>query len=353
MYRRLATVAPPRFINQLTAAYRRRNTESNFAEGQITGLFKKDPVEYYRNRLRILSKPFPLENKPSDKRMCSLFYLTTENKSEMQYAIYKYDYLSAIYPQIPVLLIDSEIDSEILYLIQFVENRNGFAIWNHERLPIEQFLKNFLKDSWWPKHCIFDSPAMYNPENVKKVCLRNDLVINFATSLQKIKVCESIPSSSETITNVNPQVSIVIPVYNNWKYTEKCLRILLQENKNQTTFEIIVVDNASEDDTSKKIIDLMKKHTNLRLISNDENEGFAHACNQGAREAKGDFVLFLNNDTEPIGDWLDKMVEAARLYNNVGAVGAKLLYPDTKTIQHAGVAIDNQPHVTRRVEELL
>jgi GT2 family glycosyltransferase len=76
----------------------------------------------------------------------------------------------------------------------------------------------------------------------------------------------------------------------------------------------------------------------LRAILNTENTGFAAACNQGARAARGKYVVFLNNDTEVQSNWLGPLFSLAEADPAVAAVGSKLLYPDG-TIQHAGVAL--------------
>ncbi|MBC8097052.1 MAG: glycosyltransferase, partial [Akkermansiaceae bacterium] len=128
-------------------------------------------------------------------------------------------------------------------------------------------------------------------------------------------------------------VSIIIPVLNNLTLTRQCLAAITR-TAGLTASEIIVVDNASSDGTTEFLNDLSRKGQ-LRVIRNETNLGFARACNQGAAEARGRFVLFLNNDTVPIPGWIDAMVTAA-LRPEIGVVGAKLLYADN-SIQHAGI----------------
>ena len=81
-----------------------------------------------------------------------------------------------------------------------------------------------------------------------------------------------------------------------------------------------------------------RQQAGLKAIMNQKNLGFARACNQGAKAAKGKYLLFLNNDTIPQPHWLEEMVRTAESDKNVGIVGNKLLYPDG-TIQHAGVVV--------------
>lgn len=128
-------------------------------------------------------------------------------------------------------------------------------------------------------------------------------------------------------------------MYNKREFTEACLRAL-QENTPAHLYEIIIVDNASSDDTAEFL-----KQTSLpvRTLRNQENQGFARACNQGAAAARADLILFLNNDTEPQPGWLEPLLQILDSDREVAAVGSKLLYPDG-TIQHAGILIvDDHP----------
>ncbi len=137
-----------------------------------------------------------------------------------------------------------------------------------------------------------------------------------------------------------PLVSIIIPTFNKWEYTSACLESLhLTAQTQQTPFEVIVVDNASTDLTSAALDSLPGcLRLNIRVHRNKANLGFAKACNQGARLARGRYLLFLNNGTEARPGWLDAMVETLESDPSIAVVGSKLLYPDG-TIQHGGVVI--------------
>ena len=128
------------------------------------------------------------------------------------------------------------------------------------------------------------------------------------------------------------KVSVIIPVYNNADLTKECLASIFSVGA-KYDFEVIVVDNASSDHTDKVLAEFSDQ---VSIIKNKENLGFAKACNQGAKKASGQFVIFLNNDTIVTRGWLDELVFVAENNAQVGVVGAKLLYPD-ETIQHAGV----------------
>ncbi len=136
------------------------------------------------------------------------------------------------------------------------------------------------------------------------------------------------------VTSVVPSsVSIIVPAFNKWQYTFKCLMKLL-ENTQGVPHETIVVDNASSDETPLAMPQLQ----GIRYHRNETNLGFAKACNQGAQLARGQYLLFLNNDTEPQPGWLPPMVRCLDTDPAVQIVGSKLLFPDG-FLQHAGVAV--------------
>jgi GT2 family glycosyltransferase/glycosyltransferase involved in cell wall biosynthesis len=129
-------------------------------------------------------------------------------------------------------------------------------------------------------------------------------------------------------------VSIIIPLFNKAELTRACLRALERDTA-RDSYELLLVDNCSSDDTVGLLREWEQKAT---IIRNSENRGFAAACNQGARTAKGEYLLFLNNDTEVTTGWLDTLIATLKNDPTVAAVGSKLLFPDG-TIQHAGVMI--------------
>ncbi|MBU0509625.1 glycosyltransferase, partial [bacterium] len=130
------------------------------------------------------------------------------------------------------------------------------------------------------------------------------------------------------------EVSIVIPVHNRCELTQRCLESISNAG-DETTYEVIIVDNHSTDETHRL---LQAIEGDVVILRQPVNRGFAVACNAGARLATGEFLVFLNNDTEVRPGWLDALVACARSEQNLGAVGARLLYP-AGDVQHAGVAI--------------
>ncbi len=135
--------------------------------------------------------------------------------------------------------------------------------------------------------------------------------------------------------NNDIMVSIIIPVFNKIEFTKNCLEAIFQTVKG-IPFEIIVVDNASLDNTKQVLIAFQSSNKNFIVIHNEENLKFAKACNVGARIAKGKFLVFLNNDTIPQVGWLNNAINRLESNHRIGIVGPKLLYPDG-TIQHCGI----------------
>jgi GT2 family glycosyltransferase len=131
------------------------------------------------------------------------------------------------------------------------------------------------------------------------------------------------------------ECSIVIPIHNNVALTVRCLDALRAAGGAHIDREIIVVDDGSTDES---VAALAGYGEWLHLVSLPIGGGFAAACNAGAGVARGDYLVFLNNDTIPQEGWLDALIDYAARHPDAGVVGSKLLYPDG-TIQHAGVVI--------------
>lgn len=122
-------------------------------------------------------------------------------------------------------------------------------------------------------------------------------------------------------------LSIIVLSYNTSELTVKCLSSLLGVYPQQFKsgdFEIVVVDNASSDDSISRIKHLAKKNKNLKIVENIENLGFGEGNNVGVRSSKGEFCLFLNSDTRIEEGGLTKMVEFMKSNNNIGITGGKL-----------------------------
>jgi len=122
------------------------------------------------------------------------------------------------------------------------------------------------------------------------------------------------------IRNIYPRVSIIIATHNRRELTGACFESLFR-NTCWPNFEVIVVDNASTDGTVDYLRDMVARQSNVRLIVNDSNAGFAPANNQGICHASGDFVVFLNNDTRVTRGWLCRLVGLLEKDETIGLVG--------------------------------
>ncbi len=117
-----------------------------------------------------------------------------------------------------------------------------------------------------------------------------------------------------------PRVSILILTYNNLEYNKLCL-YSIYSNTTYPNFEVVVVDNASSDETPEWLSEFSRSRKNLRLILNKENLGFAGGNNQAAREADGEFLVFLNNDTVVTQGWIEGLLAHIKDDASVGLVG--------------------------------
>jgi GT2 family glycosyltransferase len=131
---------------------------------------------------------------------------------------------------------------------------------------------------------------------------------------------------------VAPRASVVIPVYNHADATLACLRALAAHPP-AATCELIVVDDGSSDATAG----WMPQVAGLRYHRRAGNGGFIAACNDGASLARGEFLVFLNNDTIPQPGWLDALLETFATRADAGLAVAQLLYPDGRLQESGGV----------------
>ncbi len=129
----------------------------------------------------------------------------------------------------------------------------------------------------------------------------------------------------------DPELSIIIPSFNTSKLLINCLKSIYRETT-KINFEIIVIDNASGDDSVFQINKLFKK---IRLIKNKVNLGYAKANNQGIKSAKGNYLLFLNSDTIILDNAIEKALDYLKKTGGVDILGCKILNND-KSIQQSG-----------------
>lgn len=133
----------------------------------------------------------------------------------------------------------------------------------------------------------------------------------------------------------HPDVSIVIPVHNKFDVTYVCLAAILFA-ATKASYEVIVVDDGSTDTT----IRLPEIAPGVIYVRNEAALGFVGACNAGAAAARGHYIYFLNNDTEPTAYFLDELIFAFENFDGVGLSGSKLIYGDG-VLQEAGGIVWN------------
>ena len=131
-----------------------------------------------------------------------------------------------------------------------------------------------------------------------------------------------------------PKVSILIPVYNEWVITHRCLWSILQYTEGE--YEIIIADDCSTDETAN----IANYVTGVTVVRQEENQRFLKNCNRAAEKARGEFLLLLNNDTTVTEGWLAPLL---KLFENsdVGIVGPKLLFPNGKLQEAGGIIWDD------------
>ncbi len=126
------------------------------------------------------------------------------------------------------------------------------------------------------------------------------------------------------------EVSIIIPVFNQFQFTHACLASL-QTIKERSALEVIVVDDCSTDETAE----LVPRMQGVVYLRNEKNSGFIASCNRGAEKARGKYLFFLNNDTIVTPGWLTALLGTFVEDPQAGIVGSKLVYPHGQ-LQEAG-----------------
>ncbi|MCH9803815.1 glycosyltransferase [bacterium] len=133
-----------------------------------------------------------------------------------------------------------------------------------------------------------------------------------------------------------PLVSIVIPIFGQLAMTAGCLRSIERATEH-VPYEVIIVDDSSPDES----LIWLDRCANVRVIANSTNQGFLRSTNIGAAAARGSYVCLLNNDTEVHPGWLTALLRPFNDADDVGAVGAKLVYPDGKLQEGGGIVFSD------------
>ncbi len=131
-----------------------------------------------------------------------------------------------------------------------------------------------------------------------------------------------------------PIVSVIIPNYNGLRFLSVCLDALRAQSYPCEATEVILVDDASTDGSVALV---RERYPEVQIVQLARNSGLAAGCNAGARVARGEFLVMLNNDTEAEPGWLAALVETAWAHPRAGAVASKMLLFDRRdTLHNAG-----------------
>ena len=136
-----------------------------------------------------------------------------------------------------------------------------------------------------------------------------------------------------------PSVSVIISVFGQLEYTKRRLTQLDQTLSGVIDYEVLIIDDASRDGTVEFLKGLREPY---RVFLNDENQGFAKNNNLGAKEARGEYLCFLNNDVFVQGDWLSPMLRVFEEKKKVGIVGNVQKLAGTGRYDHMGVVFAPQ-----------
>jgi len=213
--------------------------------------------------------------------------------------------------------------------------------------PLEHFLNFGWKEKRWPKKGMENlnlikredaiNPFVYYLLVDRFFEIQNQTNDNYEYPPIKLEIID--PETYELKEKLvvprhdNPKVSIIIPAYNQHNYTLACIDSIIR-NTNDVSYEIIIMDDNSPDPKAKEI---EKDMENVIFVSNGINYGFLENCNKGARIAKGEYILFLNNDTNVQAKWLSSLVELIESDEKIGMVGSKLVYPNGQQQEAGGI----------------
>ena len=146
-----------------------------------------------------------------------------------------------------------------------------------------------------------------------------------------------------------PSVSAVVINYNGVAYSEKCIRSLL--NSDYENLEVILVDNGSSDGSSAHLELVFGRYENFSLIQLDQNFGPAYARNVGVSQSTGNYICFLDNDTEVEPDWASHAVKFFHDHPKVGIIQCKLiLAQDKESLDYVGEFIGPNGFLVQRVK---
>ena len=197
-----------------------------------------------------------------------------------------------------------------------------------EELYFRQEPKIILTESIHPLISYYGLPR--SSEDEIAALPNNDEIDEWTGNLRRL--VSSLPKES-----AKPKASIVIPVYNQIRFTLACLHSIFA-NAGRDDYEIIISDDNSTDQT----FDVFKNNfPRVRYFRNEKNLGFLRNCNNAAQKILGQYIIFLNNDTVVCPGWLDELMKTLDKEPSVGVVGSKLIFPQGILQEAGGIIFDD------------
>jgi GT2 family glycosyltransferase/glycosyltransferase involved in cell wall biosynthesis len=226
---------------------------------------------------------------------CGTPIITTYNQGAQSFCQHGFNSLNVHYGEVDKLsmyilsILNSAINKDIL-----IQNAYQTSLKYSEYNSAQYFVKTF-EDLMGE---VFD--------NVKKEAFFNKY---------KYRLDEYYEEVQDKYTEKNTKLSIVIPIYNQFIYTKKCIESIKENIKE--IYELVLVDNASNDETKKQF---SKTNDNIKYFRNEINYGFPIAVNQGITKSIGDYILILNNDTVLTKESIERLIEIAESDPEIGIV---------------------------------